>query len=369
MASELARAHVKLGQMFFCTGDWAEALHGWKFRRGMLEAIQADASVFLDNAAEWFAEWPTLSVAKLTRAGGHLPELASSPWLAHLRGLDLSDNGIDSGGLAYLTASRFICLLQALDLSGNPIGPRGASVYIRAQQAVEGLTRAAALQCVQQRVRVNAVSPSAVTTDMLNAPAALHPIGRMGRPEDVARALRLRVSNASCPGETTASMFVPGAQSNGCENSVGSPVGYRTLYPLHVRYRGTQMQYALRYLAGHRHVGLVTIDIGANDVFLCQETTADGCVSPAEFDAVLQQIGANLTVIYTLIRDVARYHGVLVAVTYYSLSYSDPAEVAGTQALDAVIASVTEKFGGQVADGFAAFQGPSAAFGGSPCAA
>jgi lysophospholipase L1-like esterase len=34
-----------------------------------------------------------------------------------------------------------------------------------------------------------------------------------------------------------------------------------------------------------------------------------------------------------------------------------------------VVASVTEKFGGKVADGFAAFQRPSAAFGGSACAA
>jgi hypothetical protein len=43
--------------------------------------------------------------------------------------------------------------------------------------------------------------------------------------------------------------------------------------------------------------------------------------------------------------------------------------VAGAEALNSAIASVTEKFGGKVADGFAAFQGPSAASGGSPCAA
>jgi hypothetical protein len=91
----------------------------------------------IDNAAEWFAEWPTLSVAKLTRAGGHLPELASSPWLAHLRGPDLSNNGIDSAALAYLTGSHFICLLQALDLSDNPIGPRGAALLVTARLAGE----------------------------------------------------------------------------------------------------------------------------------------------------------------------------------------------------------------------------------------
>ena len=138
-----------------------------------------------------------------------------------------------------------------------------------------------------------------------------------------------------------------------------------------MQYRGTQMQYALRYLAVHRDTRLVTIDIGANDVFLCEETTADACASPAELEAVLQEIQANLTTIYTLIRDVAHYHGLLVALTYYSLSYSKPPsdQEVGTEALNSVIASVTEKFGGKVADGFAAFEGPSAAFGGSACAA
>lgn len=191
----------------------------------------------------------------------------------------------------------------------------------------------------------------------------------VGYPEDVAQALRVRVWNASCPGETTDSMLVVGVVSNGCENSPTSPTGYRTLYPLHVQYQGTQMEYALKYLAVHHHIQLVTIDIGANDLFICQETTTDHCASPAELQAVLQEIQANLTTIYTQIRDVGHYQGPLVALTYYSLSYSDPAQVAGTQLLDSVIASVTKAFGGKVADGFAAFQGPSAAFGGSPCAA
>jgi len=190
-----------------------------------------------------------------------------------------------------------------------------------------------------------------------------------GYPEDVAQALRVRVWNASCPGETTDSMLVAGVVSNGCENSPGSPTGYRTLYQLHVQYQGTQMEYALRYLAVHRHTQLVTIDIGANDAFLCQETTTDKCSSPAELGAVLQKIQANLTTIYTQIRDVANYQGPLVALTYYSLDYSGPAQEAGVQLLNSVIASVTVAFGGQVADGFAAFEGPSMAAGGSPCAA
>jgi lysophospholipase L1-like esterase len=208
-----------------------------------------------------------------------------------------------------------------------------------------------------------------VPPDAIPAPNYADAHSFVGYPEYLAQQLSERVSNASCPGETTASMLVAGAQSNGCENSLGSPVGYSTLYPLHVQYQGTQMDYALHYLAAHNHTQLITIDVGANDAFLCQETTPDHCTSLAELLAVAQEIAANLTTIFHDLRVVAGYSGPIVALTYYSLSYSDAASVAGTQFLNSVIAGVTTAFGGTVADGFAAFQGPSAAFGGDPCAA
>jgi lysophospholipase L1-like esterase len=191
----------------------------------------------------------------------------------------------------------------------------------------------------------------------------------VGYPEYLAQQLDERVWNASCPGETTASMLTPGAQGNGCENSVGSAVGYRTLHPLHVQYQGTQMEFALGYLAAHKHTRLITIDIGANDVFLCQETTADHCTSPAELGGVLNEIAGNLGTIFHDLRDVAGYQGTIVALTYYSLSYSNPTQVAGAQLLNSFIAGVAAQYGVTVADGFAAFEGPSLAFGGDPCAA
>jgi lysophospholipase L1-like esterase len=191
----------------------------------------------------------------------------------------------------------------------------------------------------------------------------------VGYPEYLAQQLDVRVSNASCPGETTASLLFAAAQSNGCENSPGSPVGYSTLYPLHVQYQGTQMDYALHYLAAHKHTRLITIDIGANDAFLCQETTADHCTSPAELGAVANEIAGNLGTIFHDLRVEAGYQGPIVALGYYSLSYSDPAQIAGAQFLNSVISGVAAQFGVTVANGFAAFQGPSLAFGGSPCAA
>jgi lysophospholipase L1-like esterase len=191
----------------------------------------------------------------------------------------------------------------------------------------------------------------------------------VGYPEDLGKALRLGVWNASCPGETTASMFVPGAQSNGCENSLGSSTGYRTQFPLHVQYKGTQMEYALKYLAVHRHTQLVTIDIGANDAFLEEALCKNDptCILDG-FPALLNEIGTNLATMYQEIRDVAHYQGLLVALTYYSTNYNDQTTVNLVTAINNVITSVTEAFGGEVADGFAAFKVGSGTSG-DPCAA
>jgi lysophospholipase L1-like esterase len=190
----------------------------------------------------------------------------------------------------------------------------------------------------------------------------------VGYPEDVATAIPLVLTNASCPGETTASMITPGAQSNGCENSIGSPVGYRTLFPLHVEYSGTQLSYAVEYLRSHPRTRLVTIDIGANDVFLCQATTADHCTG-TDFAATLQQITENLTTIFTTLRQTAHYRHDLVLMTYYSLSYTDPVQVAGTTALNSALTAAADRLDILIADGFTAFQQASQAAGGDPCAA
>ena len=91
--------------------------------------------------------------------------------------------------------------------------------------------------------------------------------------------------------------------------------------------------------------------------------------SPAELAALAKEITVNLGSIFQQLRTAGGYQGPIVALTYCSLSYSDPAQVAGTTFLDSVIAAATIASGGIVADGFAAFEAPSASFGGDPCAA
>lgn len=189
----------------------------------------------------------------------------------------------------------------------------------------------------------------------------------VGYPEYLAQKLGERVWNASCPGETTTSLLT-GADSNGCEDGPGSSSGYRTAYPLHVEYQGTQMQDALDYLARHPHTRLVTIDVGANDFFLCEETTADHCSSPAELGALGQTLQTNLATILGKLRSTA-YRGPVVVLTYYSLSYTDKTQLAVTGLLNHVLSGVATAYGATVADGFGAFETASASSGGDPCAA
>jgi len=79
------------------------------------------------------------------------------------------------------------------------IGMPGVEVYVASKHAVIGLTKSAALEFGKQGIRVNAVLPAVIDTDMFQRFAgdkpefraqitALHPIGRIGKSEEIADA-------------------------------------------------------------------------------------------------------------------------------------------------------------------------------------
>ena len=190
----------------------------------------------------------------------------------------------------------------------------------------------------------------------------------VGYPEIVADRTGLTLANASCPGETSASLIDETAQSNGCENSVGSPVGYRDAFPLHVDYQGSQLDFAVQYLRSHPRTRLVTLNVGANDLFICQATTADRCTG-SDFGATVDRIEKNVDTILSTLRRQAHYHHRLVVVAYYSLDYRDPAGTRSVQLLNAALTRAAEANRALVADGFGAFEQAAATAGGDTCAA
>lgn len=78
-------------------------------------------------------------------------------------------------------------------------GGAGASVYVASKHAVEGLTKAAALEVAGSGLRVNVVAPGPIETGMLNrftaneekkaALVSRVPLKRAGLPEEIAQAI------------------------------------------------------------------------------------------------------------------------------------------------------------------------------------
>jgi lysophospholipase L1-like esterase len=191
------------------------------------------------------------------------------------------------------------------------------------------------------------------------------PTNFVGYPEMVGDDLGLDVVNATCPGETTASFLDVTAQSNGCENVPGSDSGFRDNFPLHVDYDSanqSQLDFAVQTLKRRDDVRLVTVQIAANDAFVCQSTTADHCQSPAEYQALGQSIQTNLGQILTTLR--SAYEGQIVVVNYYALDFNGQSATA-SGLLNGAIAGVATANGADVADAFTAFQSAAAASGGN----
>jgi NAD(P)-dependent dehydrogenase (short-subunit alcohol dehydrogenase family) len=87
------------------------------------------------------------------------------------------------------------------------IGFPGAAVYDASKHAVVGFTKSVALEYARKGIRVNAVAPAAIDTDMFNRFAAAddvrkqlegaHPIGRIGTADEVAAAVLWLASDAA----------------------------------------------------------------------------------------------------------------------------------------------------------------------------
>ncbi len=87
-------------------------------------------------------------------------------------------------------------------------GSRIGAAYVASKHAVVGMTKAAALEYADKGVRINAVAPAVIHTPMAERaffqdPAiearvvAMHPMGRIGQPEEVAQAVIWLCSSAA----------------------------------------------------------------------------------------------------------------------------------------------------------------------------
>ncbi len=186
----------------------------------------------------------------------------------------------------------------------------------------------------------------------------------IGYPEIVAQRLDIKDVNATCPGEATGGFLSLTGTDNVCRP-------YRASFPLHVEYNVSQMDYAIRYLTGHRDTRLITLTLGANDLFRWQKDCAVSPTTgtcPLGLGGVFATMKANLTTIFSTIRSTG-YSGLIVAVTYYALDYNDPVGVFLSLQGAALTAAAGAKFGVKIASGFNAWAPVAATAGGSSCTA
>ena len=88
------------------------------------------------------------------------------------------------------------------------VGAAGVPIYVASKHAVEGLTKSVALEYAKQGIRVNAVSPGLIQTEMLDRTVQTNtelieyfkttlPMGRIGTPQEVVNAVLWLCSDTS----------------------------------------------------------------------------------------------------------------------------------------------------------------------------
>ncbi|HEY6279381.1 MAG TPA: SGNH/GDSL hydrolase family protein [Streptosporangiaceae bacterium] len=167
---------------------------------------------------------------------------------------------------------------------------------------------------------------------------------------------RLHLVQLGCSGETTGTLINGGICTYRGDREL-SPVG--TGHPA-----GSQLAAAVAFLHRHRHVSLITIDIGANDLNPCV------VLPPSQIQAclaqVLPQIAANLSTIMTALRaaggDEVRIIGMRYYVPELAAWLTGPAgqttaqlSVALAEQFNNVLASGFQAADARVADVFTAF--------------
>ena len=159
-------------------------------------------------------------IAHIEHALGPVDILINNAGIAITRGLDdLREEEFDRT-IAVNLKSAFLCTEAVLPgmrarqwgrivniSSGAARGAGGIGVHYNASKAgLEGLTRGYAARLAKAGITVNAVAPSLIATDMIEAlgadPASRVPVGRLGAAVEVAQAVLMVIGNAYMTGQT-----------------------------------------------------------------------------------------------------------------------------------------------------------------------
>jgi 3-oxoacyl-[acyl-carrier protein] reductase len=144
---------------------------------------------------DWYKKNPDQYIAILVNNAG-IRRDALMMWMKNEEWFDVMQTNLN--GFFYVTrrllkdmlVNKYGRIINIVSLSGIK-GLPGQANYSAAKAAVIGATKALAQECGKKNVTVNAVAPGFIRTDMVegideNQAKAMIPVGRFGKPEEVA---------------------------------------------------------------------------------------------------------------------------------------------------------------------------------------
>jgi 3-oxoacyl-[acyl-carrier protein] reductase len=213
ISSELAEAGAGVAVNYRERADAANELVE-QLRKAGRRAIAVQADVSRADAV-------TSMVERIKTELGPIGILINNAGIAITRGLDdLTEADFDRT-IAVNLKSVFLCTQAILPMmragkwgrivnvsSGAARGAGAIGPHYNASKAgIEGLTRGYAARLVKEGITVNAVAPSLIETEMMKGQANLVsriPLGRLGKPQEVAKAVMMLIENAYMTGQTVA---------------------------------------------------------------------------------------------------------------------------------------------------------------------
>jgi 3-oxoacyl-[acyl-carrier protein] reductase len=213
IARDLGQAGAAVAVNYRAQADEANAVVETLRRVGAKAmAVQADVA----EAAE-----VAKMVARVTSELGPIDILVNNAGIAITRGIDdLAEADFDQT-IAVNLKSVFLCTQSVLPAmrqkkwgrivnisSGAARGAGAIGPHYNASKAgMEGLMRGYAARLVKEGITVNAVAPSLIETDMMRGQpnlASRIPLGRLGQPEEVSKAVMMLIDNPYMTGQTVA---------------------------------------------------------------------------------------------------------------------------------------------------------------------
>jgi 3-oxoacyl-[acyl-carrier protein] reductase len=158
---------------------------------GRLDIVVANAGI-MDDALLGMIREDAVSATLDTNVAGTLHTVqAAARAMMRKKTSPTGDRGSNTGSIVVLAS-----------IVGE-YGSAGQTLYAASKAAVANIARSAAKELGRSGIRVNAVAPGVIQTDLtagLSEEAVAEnvkktPLGRLGRPEDVAKAIRFLVSD------------------------------------------------------------------------------------------------------------------------------------------------------------------------------